>query len=451
MDMAKIRTPKSLQDLFAEHDARDIFTYLPKYGVTSAKGEYLHWDKFKWKVAKGDNDELAWLATKYARKSISKQLPLLAEHGESFSYCLPDSLFAKLHEIDKMTGGGHDLGDGMFISSREKDRYLVKSLMMEEAITSSQLEGASTTRKVAKEMLKSQRAPKDKSEQMIFNNFILMKHAVENKDEDLSIDLILEFHSIATHRAIDNDAISGEFREDNDILVSNIYNEVSHEPPCHNSIIDRIQELCDFANETHDSSNSDNFIHPIIKAVILHFMIGFIHPFGDGNGRTARALFYWSMLRSGYWLFEYVSISKLIQEKRNDYDTAFVYTETDDFDLTYFLYHQVDIIIKAVNSLHLYIESKKQEYYNFMQWIEKSPIASTLKRGHQELLKTALKEPGKVFTAKLVATEQDVNENTARSYLKRLVDLDLLIESKSKHSKAIRYVAPANLKELLKI
>ncbi|TOK50884.1 cell filamentation protein Fic, partial [Vibrio parahaemolyticus] len=102
-------------------------------------------------------------------------------------------------------------------------------------------------------------------------------------------------------------------------------------------------------------------------------------------------------------------------------------------------------------SLHLYIESKKQEYYNFMQWIEKSPIASTLKRGHQELLKTALKEPGKVFTAKLVATEQDINENTARSYLKRLVDLDLLIESKSKHSKAIRYVAPANLKELLKI
>ena len=449
--MAKIRIPKSLQKILAEHDPRDVFPYLTKYGMTSEKGDYLHWDKFKWKVAKGDNAELAWAATKIARHSTAKSLPLCAEHRDYFSYSLPDSLFAKLHELDKMTGGGHSLGDGMFISSREKDRYLVKSLMMEEAITSSQLEGASTTRKVAKEMLETRRAPQDKSEQMIFNNFMLMKHAVEYKDEELSIELILKFHRIATHQAIDNEAVSGEFRADNNIFVSNIYNDISHEPPSHDSIIERMQELCDFANEIHDSATSDQFIHPIVKAIVLHFMIGFIHPFGDGNGRTARALFYWSMLRSGYWLFEYVSISKLIQEKRTDYDTAFIYTETDDFDLTYFLYQQADVIIKAVKSLHEHIETKKQEFYHFMQWIEKSPVALTLKRGHQELLKIALKEPGKVFTAKQVALEQDVNENTARAYLKKLVDLDLLIESKSKHSKTIRYVAPANLKQLLKI
>lgn len=449
--MARIRKPQSQETLYDRYDLAEILEYIPKYGVTNVKGEYLHWDKFKWQVAKGDSDEKAWLATKFMRRSISKPLPLQAESNDVFSYCLPDSLFAKLHGIDKMTGGGHGLGDGMFITNREKDRYLVKNLMMEEAITSSQLEGASTTRKVAKEMLKSQRAPKDKSEQMIYNNFMLMKHAVENKDEELSIDLILEFHSLATHKAIDNDAVSGEFRKDNDILVSDLYNEVSHEPPCYNTIIDRIKELCDFANEENDSSNSDSFMHPIIKAIILHFMIGFIHPFGDGNGRTARALFYWSMLRSGYWLFEYVSISKLIQEKRTDYDTAFIYTETDEFDLTYFLYHQVDIIIKAVNSLYSYIESRKQEYFNFMQWIEKSPIASTLRRGHQEILKTALKEPGKVFTSKSVSGELDIDPNTARTYLNRLVDLDLLIESKSKSSRTIRYVAPSNLKELLKI
>jgi Fic family protein len=80
-------------------------------------------------------------------------------------------------------------------------------------------------------------------------------------------------------------------------------------------------------------------------------MIGHIHPFGDGNGRTARAIFYWFMLKNGYWLFEYVSISKLIQEKRSDYDTAYIYTETDDLDLTYFIYHQVNIITNAVNAL----------------------------------------------------------------------------------------------------
>jgi Fic family protein len=95
----------------------------------------------------------------------------------------------------------------VFITTREKDRYLVKNLMMEEAITSSQLEGASTTRKVAKDMLENNRKPVDKSEQMIFNNYLLMKKVVERKDEDLSIALILELHSISTYMAIDNEAV----------------------------------------------------------------------------------------------------------------------------------------------------------------------------------------------------------------------------------------------------
>lgn len=446
-----IKKQKSFNELLQLVDYKEFVPLISKYSVTNSKGEYLHWDRFKWKVEKGDKPEAAWLATKLSRQSISKTLNLKAYKLDQFTFCVPDSLFAKLHEIDKMTGGGHNLGNGTFITSREKDRYLVKSLIMEEAITSSQLEGASTTRKVAKEMLKSNRLPKDKSEQMIFNNFMLMKHAVENKDEELSIDLILEFHKLATYKAIDNDATSGEFRDDNNIFVSNIYNEISHEPPCHETIVERINQLCDFANEEKNSSASDVFIHPIIKAIVLHFMIGFIHPFGDGNGRTARALFYWSMMRSGYWLFEYVSISKLIQEKRSDYDTAFEYTETDDFDLTYFTYHQADVIIKAVHSLQSYIETKKQEYYNFMAWIENSPVASVLKRGHQEILKSALKEPGKVFTAKQISVEFDITENTARSYLNKLVDLNLLIDSKSKSSKAIRYIAPSNLKTLLSL
>lgn len=48
----------------------------------------------------------------------------------------------------------------------------------------------------------------------------------------------------------------------------------------------------------------DTFIHPAIRAIILHFWLGYDHPFVDGNGRTARALFYWAMLRQNYSLFE---------------------------------------------------------------------------------------------------------------------------------------------------
>ncbi|WP_444893588.1 Fic family protein [Microbulbifer sp. TRSA001] len=421
-----------------------------KYGATDADGNYLHWDKFKWRVNKGDSEELAWLTTKLARKGISKVLPNLeAVNGKNFSYCIPDSLFAKLHHIDMETGAGRSLEDDVFFKGLERDKYLVKSLMMEEAITSSQLEGASTTRKVAKEMLKSNRKPADKSEQMIFNNYLLMKRAVEKKDEELSVDLILELHEIATFNAIENQAVPGEIRKDNDIEIKNLYGEVAFRPPCYKTIRDRMDALCAFANLDTESGNSDKFIHPVVKAAILHFMIGFIHPFGDGNGRTARALFYWYMLRAGYWLFEYVSISKLIQEKRSQYDTAFIYAETDDFDLTYFIYNQVDVIDNAVIALRNHIESKKQDFYHFMEWIDRSELAKGLKRGELEIVKDALQNPGKRFTAQKVAIDIGVNENTARSYLNTLVEKNLLESTKKKNIKTIFYIAPDDVREVL--
>jgi Fic family protein len=451
--MARVRAPKPMDALLQSVAAADYFALFGQFGATSAEGFYLHWDKFVWRVPKGISEEAAWIATKFARKTILKKLPSLQadKEGQYFSYCVPESLFAKLHHIDKTTGGGQAIGDGTFITAREKDRYLVKSLMMEEAITSSQLEGASTTRAVAKEMLATSRSPKDKSEQMIFNNYLLMKKALEKKDEPLSIELILELHQIATFNAIDNEATPGKLRQDNEIDVRNIYNEVAHTPPCHTTLKDRLKALCEFANENHLADSAGNFIHPVIKAIILHFMIGYIHPFGDGNGRTARALFYWYMLRAGYWLFEFVSISKLIKEKRSDYDTAYIYTETDDFDLTYFVYHQVDVIIKAVDALREHIEAKKADFYHFMEWVEKSPISKKLKRGQLDLLKDALKQPGKVFTAKQVAVEFDITENTARSYLNGLVDADLLMPTKSRKGKEVGYVSPADLQTRLRL
>ena len=449
--MSRIRVPKPFKQLIQEVEYKKLIPLLGKYKATDSQGRYLHWNDFKWRVEPDDDELTAWVATQISRRGLAKFLLLLQSEGDQyFSYCVPDSLFAQLHSIDQMVGGGREIGDSTFISSNEKNHYLVKSLMQEEAITSSQLEGASTTREVAKEMLEKNLTPKDKSQQMIVNNYLLMKKAVESKNDELSIEFILELHGIATHKAIENQASAGVIRQDNHIIVSNLYNENTFYPPDWQTLRSRLADLCDFANQDHSQNNQD-FIHPIIKAVILHFMIAYIHPFGDGNGRTARAIFYWSILRSGYWLFEYVSISKPIKEKRGDYDKSFIYTETDDFDLTYFLYNQIDTIEKAVKSLHEYIDRKKRDFYEFMDWIEKSPIAKSLKRGHLEILKEALRSPGKEFTSRQVSIDFDVTENTARSYLNKLVDRDLLIQAQSKNAKTVLYLAPANLRARLKL
>ena len=73
-------------------------------------------------------------------------------------------------------------------------------------------------------------------------------------------------------------------------------------------------------------------------------MISYVHPFSDGNGRTARAMFYWYMLRQGYWLTEYLSISRVIAKSKKSYEKAFLYTEADDMDIGYFVSYNLRVL-----------------------------------------------------------------------------------------------------------
>lgn len=139
---------------------------------------------------------------------------------------------------------------------------------MEEAIASSQMEGASTTRKSAKEMLRKHSKPKDRSQQMILNNYNTIRYLSEHKTDALTPELILEIHKRISEKTLEDPSDEGKFRSDNNIFVVNgLTGEVAHEPPSHEIITDMVSQLCRFANEDKP------FIHPIIKAIILHFMI----------------------------------------------------------------------------------------------------------------------------------------------------------------------------------
>ena len=117
-----------------------------------------------------------------------------------------------------------------------------------------------------------------------------------------------------------------------------------------------MQRLCAFANQTDGA-----FVHPVIRSIILHFMLAYDHPFVDGNGRTARALFYWSMRRHSYWMAEFISISHIVLKAPAKYGYAFLFTETDEGDLTYFILYHLKIITRALESLHEYIARKAAE------------------------------------------------------------------------------------------
>ena len=416
--------------------------YIFRYKEIDDKGKYLYWDQLKWRIDENDDAKKAWYATKWARNNKLKSLSLLDKNDKAFNFCMPDTLQAKLFKISNLAG------QGIIPHHSIKSQYLISSLVMEEAISSSQLEGASTTRKVAKEILISERKPKTQDEQMIVNNYLLMKEIQHSKDEELSVDMILNLHQIATKGTYDNDNVAGELRKSNDIVIMDRDDNILHQPPLVSELPKRLQKLCDFANEKHTGEENTIFIHPIAKAIILHFMIGYEHPFADGNGRTARALFYWFMLKNGFDYFEYISISKLLKEAPKKYSMSYLYSEIDDNDLTYFIYYQVDIILRAIDDLLAYLQKKSVEYEEITNILKDSSLNEQLNFVKKDIIKKAIKNPGRVFTGLEISADYDISPTTARKYLNELVSYKILATYKDGKTKA--YIAPANLYETIK-
>jgi len=438
--------PPSLKKANVPNDTLGLLSSLQgTVGAVTAKGEYLHWDKLRHLQPP---DELSsdqwWFATKFARMALYKWLPFLDKFGKPFVLATPDSVLKNLHSIDR--NSGYSIQSPVpLLNTQMRDTYLVQSLI-EEAITSSQLEGASTTRKVAKEMLRTKRKPRDLSEKMIYNNYHAMQFIREMKNETLTVDMILELHRILTKDTLEDPKAAGHFRKgDDDInVVDDRDNQILHVPPKAHELKARMERLCRFANEAEDQNKF--FMHPVIRAILLHFMLAYDHPFVDGNGRTARALFYWSMAHQGYWLMEFISISEVIKREPGKYARAYLYTETDENDTTYFVIHQLNVILKAIKSLYDYLSDQSNQINQTEHLLHANRhLQDKLNYRQIFLIKHALKHPHERYTIEAHRRSHNVTYDTARNDLLNLAKLGLLI--KQKVGKAFIFIAPENLKK----
>lgn len=410
---------------------------------TTEKGQYLHWDELRHREAPaGLKHEQWWFAIKMARRSLYKQLPFTNNNGAPFVQATTDTISQHLHSIDRNTGNAIQ-NPSTALNTQMKDTYLVQSLI-EEAITSSQLEGASTTRKVAKEMLLTKRKPRNLSEKMIFNNYQAMQFVRDIKNEALTIETILELHRILTEDTLDDPNSAGRVRTSDDIEVSDNDGQTLHTPPKAIELKERLKKICKFANEFAEQNNF--FMHPVIRAIVLHFMLAYDHPFVDGNGRTARALFYWSMAHQGYWLMEYISISEIIKKAPSQYGRAYLYTETDENDVTYFILHQLDIILKAIKAFYEHIDKQNQEMNEIEQWLHTNQkLLNKLNYRQISLIKHALKHPNMQYRIEGHRQSHNVTYDTARTDLLNLSKLGLLLQQKT--GKAFTFIVPVDLQK----
>lgn len=397
--------------------------------------EYLYWDKVKYMAPKGHDKQVLWQAVKIQRLLNAQDIRF---GNYTFHFTVTKNMLALLHDFDMNLGGS--LGTKSIIPATDKNYYLISSIM-EEAIASSQMEGASTTRRIAKDMLRKRLKPINKSQQMIVNNYETISKISKGKLADFTIEGLLDIHRSIANKTLDNPEDEGVFRKNDDIfVVDGITGHVAHTPPSFTEIDAMIKDLCEFAN----SDNSENFIHPIIKGIIIHFALAYIHPFVDGNGRTARSLFYWYMIKKGYWLTEYLSISRIIYTNKKAYERAFQYAENDGNDLSYFIQYHLDVMKKAFEELKKFLQRKIDEQQNVLRFVG----ISNINERQRYVLKTISENKRTLFTPKELATQFDISARSARTDLQELVEMGYLSVT-NLNKRALGYIKSERFEELL--
>jgi Fic family protein len=420
-----VATPPAFEDLLKKltHEPERLVEVIQAPAAEDGSG-YVHWDKLRHLDPPGDlTHEEWWFSVKWGRQKQLRQLPLTDSSGQYFTYSHPDPVLRLLRHVDQRCSGEIAMPEVVTADDQARQHYLVNSLM-EEAIRSSQLEGATTSRRVAKELLRSGREPKDRSERMILNNYRALQFM---RQVGTSIDpaTVLELQRILTEGTLDDPSAVGRLQTPEDERVA-VYardsDQLLHKPPPAEQLPARLEALCNFANEPDDA---EPFIHPAIRAILIHLWLAYDHPFEDGNGRTARALFYWHMRTRGYWLVEYLSVSRILADAPAQYAKAFLLTETDDRDTTYFILYQLNVIERAVAELHSYLGRKAKEIRD----VEALMRAGSADFNHRQLalLSHALRNPDHIYNFQMHSASHTVTHETARNDLLALVEKGLLV------------------------
>jgi Fic family protein len=407
--------------------------------IQKANERYIPWERFQyWTLPSGFSHEAAWAYLKLGRLANKKTISLPSKQGEPFSYWITDPMLRALNAIDLWSGGTitTDRPGGL----PPKEQYIISSLM-EEAIASSQLEGAATTRQVAKEMLRSGRKPANTNEQMILNNWETMQYIRANRGMKLTPEKLMEVHTLVTENTLNNSNEAGKLRMRDDIIVS-YNNETVHIPPVAKSLPQRVEALCEFAN----SNTEENWIHPVLKGAIIHFWVAYDHPFTDGNGRTARALMYWYLLSRKYLLFEYLAISRYFLRAPGQYARAYLYTETDDGDLNYFLQYNLRAITLAITDLRLYLNRKQKEIARSNELLRSY---RGLNARQKTLVYHAIRHPDAMYTIEEHKNYHGTVYQTARTDLLQLATKGFL--KKEKQGKEFIFLPCEGMIEKLRV
>lgn len=341
------------------------------------------------------------------------KINLKDQENKNFFFSLTEEIKRKVVEVD-------DLSKNNFFEDLNENEKLdiIRLAQEDEAFYSSVIEGAHTTKKRTKELVEKGLEPQNKDEKMVLNNYHALTYIIENIHKNMSEELITDIFKVVTKGTLEEEELN--YRK-NQNFVRNL-EEVIYEPPNFEEVPEMMKNLVDFIKD-----ESDEILHPIIKAFIIHFYFVYIHPFNDGNGRTARALTYMYLLKNGYQFFKFFSISSLLKEFRGNYYKAIKNVEDYDSDLTYFIDFYLDMTIKSIKKVS--VDFKNQ----YLLKVIKTKILDKgleLNKRQEKTLEKIIKIGKKNIDIAFYMNQNKVVQETARKDLVELVEMEILLMSK---------------------
>jgi Fic family protein len=404
--------------------------YLALLKPLDDQGRYLPFDELRYRWAPGLDSNLCWALVKKARTAQYSSLLPLGEPLQWGKFVLTPLAQKAISAVDRQATTAALEYMTSQIGEHAHFSYLLNDLIEDEAISSSQLEGAATTTRVAKDMLKRNRLPRTPDERMVIGNYKMMNFAWEKRHDALSVELISAMHRVGVEGIDDTQYSPGEFRVNDDVVVQDGEGNTVHTPPPAAGLVSRLRVLSTWINQSHNDPDQVNYLHPLIKGIALHFALGYEHPFCDGNGRVARALFYWFMFKNDFSAFRYIAISILLRGAPVKYGRSYLNTEADDLDLTYFIDFQCSVILRAVSGFTEAYRKSLAYAESFDRWLLESGFFDRLTEKQRAVFQAAKSGMAKEFTAVNVKENLDCSYNTASATLNGLVELEVFEKRK---------------------
>jgi len=381
---------------------------------------YLNKTDILYRLKKGFNIDEVWKEVQEFRKESGIRLPLQDQQGEDLFVVLTEELKELIVGIDDIAN------KNLFENARlEIKEEIMQKALLDEAYESSVIEGAHTTKKQTKKMIEENLEPKDKSEKMVLNNYYALKYVMENKNEPITEKTILDVYRIVTKETLDEEDKSEKYRIDQNEVLNQL-NEVIYTPPIAENVQPMMDDLIRFLY--HEDEN----IHPILKALIFHYYFVYIHPFHDGNGRTARAITYMYLLQNDYTFFKYFSISSMIVDSRGSYYKSIKDSEDSESDATYFILVYSKIIMESI----------KKVTGDFLRQYQKDIVLDQIKtRGlslnkrQEKAINFMLKYSKSIDINTYINKINNVSQETGRKDLNDLVEYNLIEKAKTKSNK----------------